>query len=669
MASLKDISVKIKLDNSEFKKAVSDTQSQTSKMSSNMKSSLSGVAKAVTAAFTVGAIATFGKTCLMAAADLEQTMRRNKTIFGDMAGDVSEWGLANERAFGLGAGTIEAMAGSLADLSQGMGVSKADSIALAQEATHVAVALGNWNGTGAPEAMADIEKAMTGNFTVLEKYGIKLNKSILDEKARAAGLGDSFDALDATAKQQLILTEITNASANAIEYYNEGNRSMSFLLTEIKEQFGNICEVIGMSFLPIVQQLLAWIGDAIAIFAQFSSAISDGQLTFEEVQAMMESGFAPAFLMLIDIWRKAQEAWEVLSTFLKDTYNTMIAPLFQGFQELSGETVNKFGESTGSMMDAFTNFGAILTDVWNGVIKPVWDLFMDVLFTAWGIYNDNIGNMMGLWKTFSDALRSVWDNVLKPVFDKVMEFVRKLWDTFKQYMPEIQRIVNEVFSVINDIWNRVLKPVFEAIGWYIETQLLPTWDRVFTYGILPVIDSVFKSIIDLWDNSLKPIFNGIIDFIDGVFTGNWRQAWEGVKSIFKGVFSGLETIAKAPINAVISMFNKMIDGLNSFKVPDWVPGLGGTGINIPKIPRLWKGSNFTLGGPTLVGEQGPELVNMPRGASVMPAHKTRSALKATRTHETSRTANIIVELDGRTLSKAMGEPLVDMIRLKTGLSL
>ena len=75
-----------------------------------------------------------------------------------------------------------------------------------------------------------------------------------------------------------------------------------------------------------------------------------------------------------------------------------------------------------------------------------------------------------------------------------------------------------------------------------------------------------------------------------------------------------------------ALVNAVIGGLNKISLPNWVPGIGGKGINIPKIPTLWKGSNYTMGGLTLVGEQGPELVNMPRGASVTPHYKTEQML-------------------------------------------
>ena len=85
------------------------------------------------------------------------------------------------------------------------------------------------------------------------------------------------------------------------------------------------------------------------------------------------------------------------------------------------------------------------------------------------------------------------------------------------------------------------------------------------------------------------ILTGLIDFITGVFTGNWSRAWDGVKSIFKGVFDRLVNIVKTPINLIIDIINGFIRGLNRIKVPKWVPSIGGKGINIPTIPKFEDG--------------------------------------------------------------------------------
>ena len=363
--------------------------------------------------------------------------------------------------------------------------------------------------------------------------------------------------------------------------------------------------------------------------------------------------------------------WETFTNFLSEVYQTMIVPLFDGFREMVGDTAEKFSENSGSIMTIFENVGIILSEIWETVIKPMWDAFMEVLFTLWDVFNENIGNVLKLWETVSEALKKVWDSIVKPVWDALMEAVGEVWGVFQEYMPEIQRIVDEVFGMIQSLWETVLKPAFDAIGGFLQNVLLPIWDTVFTYGILPIVETVFQTIIKLWDNSLKPMLQGIIDFLSGVFTGDWKKIWSGLSNFFGGIWEGMKTMAKAPMNYIINMLNKVIDGLNTLQVPDWVPLIGGKGINLPRIPTLWKGTNFTIGGPTLVGEQGPELVNMPRGASVMPAHKTRSVLEGVgRTEVVGRqTANIYVELDGRTLTKVVGANLVDTVRLKTGLSL
>lgn len=111
---------------------------------------------------------------------------------------------------------------------------------------------------------------------------------------------------------------------------------------------------------------------------------------------------------------------------------------------------------------------------------------------------------------------------------------------------------------------------------------------------------------------LRGVLDGLIQFVTGVFTGNWTQAWEGVKSIFGSIFDSLAALVKQPINAVISIINRAISGINSLKldIPDWVPILGGKtfGLNIPEIPQLAEGGIVTA--PTLLeaGEAGNEAI-------------------------------------------------------------
>ena len=109
---------------------------------------------------------------------------------------------------------------------------------------------------------------------------------------------------------------------------------------------------------------------------------------------------------------------------------------------------------------------------------------------------------------------------------------------------------------------------------------------------------------------LDLLLNNVIDFVKNVFTGNWKGAWENVKTIFGAAFSALSGLLKVPLNAVVSLINKALEAINSIavEIPDWVPVFGGStfSLDIPLIPEFAKGG-FTQG-VTIAGEAGTEAV-------------------------------------------------------------
>lgn len=155
--------------------------------------------------------------------------------------------------------------------------------------------------------------------------------------------------------------------------------------------------------------------------------------------------------------------------------------------------------------------------------------------------------------------------------------------------------VNTFFKAISDITVQVFNFVKGFIG------------NTFG-GILKNIENFF--------NAGKRIFSGLVDFVTGVFTGNWSKAWQGVVNIFGGIFDGIVAIAKSPLNFMIGLINGFIGGLNKIKIPKWVPGIGGKGFNIGTIPYLAEGGHL-LNGQAIVGEAGPELLTNQHGRTTV----------------------------------------------------
>lgn len=194
-----------------------------------------------------------------------------------------------------------------------------------------------------------------------------------------------------------------------------------------------------------------------------------------------------------------------------------------------------------------------------------------------------------------------WDKITA-VFNRVKDGVGDFASAAAEKIEGIKNGFLDFTSFIGDIFSAGVSSGLEIVGGYFST-----W---------------FEGIGEITDG-IQTLFSGVIDFVTGVFTGNWEKAWNGLKDIVGGAFGALEGLVKTPINAVIGIVNAAIKGINNIKftVPEWVPGIGGKGwqgLNIPAIPTLAKGTDDWKGGIVQISEKGGEIVDLPEGTRVYP---------------------------------------------------
>lgn len=185
----------------------------------------------------------------------------------------------------------------------------------------------------------------------------------------------------------------------------------------------------------------------------------------------------------------------------------------------------------------------------------------------------------------------------------------RMKETFNKVVQAIGMAIQALITFFMGLWEKI-KPIVELFGMSIYLtchQVIGAFQGMMT-GVGEII------------NGLMTLFGGLIDFIVGVFTGNWAQAWQGVKDIFSGIFEGIAGVCKSVINTIIGFINGGIRGLNkltNFKLPD---ALGGKqiGFSIPEIPMLYKGTDNWQGGTAMIHDRGAEIVDLPRGSRVYP---------------------------------------------------
>lgn len=291
-----------------------------------------------------------------------------------------------------------------------------------------------------------------------------------------------------------------------------------------------------------------------------------------------------------------------------------VMPIFQNFLDFiisNMPTIQViFTAVFGVVENIVTSVGNVISEILNLISSKM----QESGITIEGIINGLRAVMQGVFV----FLQGLWTSVGQPIFDLITSAIGVVASYFASRMPEISAFVSKAFKDIQAFWTNNLQPCLSAIANFLNNTLSPIFKFVFNNVIAPAVDSAFRTIKNLWDSFLKPVLTGITTFLTGVFTGNFKQAFSGIVSAVKGVFGGIVSVVKAPLNSVIGIVNKFIGGLNKLKIPDWVPEVGGKGINISKIPLLAKGGNVIEGGKAIVGEAGAELIDLPAGARVTP---------------------------------------------------
>ena len=141
----------------------------------------------------------------------------------------------------------------------------------------------------------------------------------------------------------------------------------------------------------------------------------------------------------------------------------------------------------------------------------------------------------------------------------------------------------QIWEGLKQTWNAIVNSIKDAWSAFI------TWLQ----GKNPALAAIFETIGKLFSdqyNAWKKILSGLITFLTGVFTGDWKKAWNGVLDILKGVWNLIVGTIEGAINFIIDGINLLISALNKihFEVPDWVPLVGGKsfGINITPVSRV-----------------------------------------------------------------------------------
>ena len=420
---------------------------------------------------------------------------------------------------------------------------------------------------------------------------------------------------------------------------SEGNmKSLATVMTETKGAFSKLSEEQKAQYASMLagktgmSGLLAVVNSSDSDFNKLTEAIQNSNGACKEMYDTANDNLTGQLTILKSTAESLAISFgEQLTPYIKTAVSWIqkITEKFNSLDDGTKKTITKIALIVASIGPALLIFGKMTTGI--GRVVSMVGRFGNALKTFGSVsalITSPAGIVIGVLAGIVIATILViknWDKIKKTA-QKVFSFVKGVaedmglsFESVKKTLAPVGDKFTEIGGKLKELWE-VVKPTVSKIGELARAVFQGVFGAVIG-GAIGYFQSFLNSVSVVLSGAMT-MFGGLIDFLTGVFTGNWGKAWEGVKSIFSGAFQALVGIAKAPINAVIGVINGAIAGINKIgiTIPDWVPGIGGNSfkINIPRIPALASGTMNWKGGLVQISERGGEIVDLPRGARVYP---------------------------------------------------
>lgn len=273
------------------------------------------------------------------------------------------------------------------------------------------------------------------------------------------------------------------------------------------------------------------------------------------------------------------------------------------------------------------------------VVGPVLSALGQVAGFVGGVLKTAINGLVVAWNFLWPSIKSVGEvfmNNLLPALRQIWDAVTRLWNALNPALMDALKIIGIVVGVVvvgailllvGAVWViiNVLKiaiGVFSAVVSVISNVVNWIANLISWYGNLVGATIDMVGAVIGWFSRLPENVGNIVGAVVGWFAGLPKR----VGDVVGGIVDILTAPFRTAFNAIAGLWNDSIGKL-SFQAPDWVPGIGGKGFSMPKLPMLAKGVEGFEGGFAITGEKGPELAYWPRGTNIMSHDDMKEALR------------------------------------------
>lgn len=624
-----------------------ERESSAKKHGSVLKSIGKGTASALGAGFLAAgtAIAGVGIMAVNSANDMDKAMNQYLASTGKSTEETERYKNVMEDIYANNYGDSFGDIGeAMADITKNLG--DLDDASL-QEVTESAFALRDTFGYEIPESTR-AAKAMMDNFGISGEQAMNLIAA-----GAQNGLDYSGELMDSISEYSVQFAKVGLDADDMFKIFQKGAESGAFNLDKVGDAVKEMAirvvdgsdttaqgfEAIGLNADEMAAKFAAGgdsakeaFNETIAALASMEDPLAQNQAGVALFGTMWEDLGPEAVTALADIEEGAYDTAGAMESIKNIKYDD-IGSVFEGLKRslevlivpLGEQLIPLMAELIDNVLPLLEEALPPLVEAISGVVEALGPAVEDVLPTLMDALAEIGEPLMDMAEEIFPVLLDAFNEILPLAAELISEILPVLAEILETILPPLVEIVSTILPPLIELIS-ALMPIFETVISLLQpildlfTSLLTPIVNLISQGVTPLVNSltpliqmiadrlipVIKLMTSAISNSLSgalstatsimgnltQVFRNVVDFIKNVFTGNWKAAWQNVKNIFSNIVSGLGSIFKAPINAIIDGINGFLKGLNKIKVPDWVLGVGGKGFNIPTIPRLKVGLDY-----------------------------------------------------------------------------
>lgn len=579
----------------------------TSKLGATLKNIGKSAALGFAAAAVVGGKALYDMT--KAAVEDEAAQKKLATTLKNAAGatdsqiaSVEDWISAQGKALGV---TDDELRPALERLTVATG-----DVAKAQDLARLAMDVSAGTGKSLEQVSTALAKAQNGQVSALSRLGINTKN--------AAGETISFE------KAQRRMADAFKGQASKQANTLQGK------LARLKLILAETGEEIGARLIPVVTKMADWfLREGLPALERFGGYLQRTIPPIIEkvrsvIQKFTKGGSGDFAKFIADVKGIIKDGLSIVRS-IWDNFGKHIVEFLKGAFDSIKDIVK------GAFL-IIKGIFKVVSGVLKGDWKKVWEGIKDILKGAAKIL---IGLVKNLWNTIKFAFKSA-GVVLKAL-------VGKLWDLIKALF---KKGVDWVWNQIKDLPGKIKKAagLYMTAGKWIIGKL---WDAAKI--LVPKISNWVFEQVQKVPGRIKSLAGKMLEAGKTLI----GKLFEGIKNVAKNAAGFAGDVAGGIADALKGHINSMIDRLNS-AIPNSL-GWGKFAIDIEDspIPHLARGTNFHKGGLALVGEEGPELVNLPRGSKVTPHGESMGALRGLSAGDDNRPIVVQFVLDGKVIEQSL----------------